>query len=282
MMIKPGYALRPLKGLRLDAYMGGLVIICVALALVAIFGPTLAPYAPEQSNILLSSESPSASHVFGTDRLGRDIFSRVLAGAQISFAAAFVIVAISIVLGTGLALAGAWIGGGFDRNLRKVLNVLFAVPGILVAVLAVAAFGTGFLAPVIALAIVYIPYVARVIYSAAKTERQRSYVEACSLSGLSALQINVRHILPNILPLVVSQATFNFGAAMIDFGAISFIGLGVQPPLADWGLLIEEGHSEVLRGDFALCLSAGGMLILSVVAFNLLGDRISYKMGGSK
>ena len=159
------------------------------------------------------------------------------------------------------------------------LNVLFAIPGILIAVLAVAVFGSGFWSPVIALSIVYIPYVARIVRSAAVQERSRAYVEAAQLAGISSLRINVFHILRNVMPIVLAQATFGFGAALIDFGAISFLGLGVQAPQAEWGLMVSEGRSEILNGDLQVSLSAGIAIVITVVAFNVLGERLTSRMG---
>jgi peptide/nickel transport system permease protein len=258
-----------------------LSVLCLGLLVLAVTGPLLAPFPADRTDILAAAQDPSAQHLLGTDALGRDILSRLLVGARLSFAAALLIVLVSSTLGTALALTGAWYDGLFDNILGKALNILFAVPSILIAVIAIAMFGAGFWAPVIALSIVYVPYVAKVIRSAAIQERQRAYVEACQLAGLSSWRINTRHILPNLLPIALAQATYGFGSALMDFGAISFIGLGVQPPTAEWGLMVSEGRSELLEGRYQLSLFAGLMIVITVIAFNLLGERLSNRLSAS-
>jgi peptide/nickel transport system permease protein len=159
---------------------------------------------------------------------------------------------------------------------------MFAVPGILVAVIASAVFGAGFWAPVVALALVYTPYAARVIRSAAVRERRMPYVEGLQLAGLSPVSINLRHILRNIWPLILAQATIAFGTALADFAAVSFIGLGVQPPAPEWGVMVADGRSEILDGAFQQSLVAGLCIVVTVVSFNLLGDRLSARFGGAR
>jgi peptide/nickel transport system permease protein len=259
-----------------------LSVVCGILALLAVFGPLLAPYPPAQTDILAAGQGPSGAHLLGTDSLGRDILSRLLAGARLSFAGPGIIVLVSSVLGTAVAVTSAWIGGAFDSAVKRVLNVVFAVPGILVAVLAVALFGRGFTALVIALSLIYTPYVARVVRSVAATERRRPYIEALQLAGLSGWRICTRHILRNVLPIVLAQATIGFGSALMDFGAMSFLGLGVQPPSAEWGLMVSDGRSEILDGALQQSLWAGSMIVVTVVCFNILGARISSKIGAKR
>jgi peptide/nickel transport system permease protein len=253
--------------------------ICGALILLAVFGPYLAPYPPEKTDILAASQGPSSSHLLGTDAVGHDILSRLLTGARLSFLGPGIIVAVSSTAGTVVAIAAAWYGGRIDALTKRVLNVMFAIPGVLVAVLAAAVFGAGFWAPVVALALVYIPYTARVVRSVAVSECRRPYVEALHLAGLTDWQICSRHILRNVAPIVLAQATIGFGSALMDFGAISFLGLGVQPPTSEWGLMVSDGRSEVLSGAFMQSLSAGMMIILTVVSFNVLGERLTSRVG---
>lgn len=254
-------------------------IVCVAILLLAVVGPLFAPYDPNATNILSASLGPSPQHWFGTDSLGRDIFSRILYGARLSLLAPTIIVVVSTALGVTLALAASWVGGWLDSLVNKTLNVLFAVPAILVAIVAVAAFGAGFWPPVIALSLIYTPYVSRVLKGAAAQERRRAYVEAFQLAGLSAWQINTRHILRNLQPLILAQATLNFGGALIDFGALSFIGLGVPAPTAEWGAMVSAGRSELLAGNPHQAIAAGVAIVVTVVAFNLLGERVSRRLG---
>jgi peptide/nickel transport system permease protein len=160
------------------------------------------------------------------------------------------------------------------------MDILFAFPGILLAVLAAAVFGAGLAAPTIALAIAYTPYIARVLRSAAIRERARDYISAAEVQGLSSLTICVRHLIPNLAELVVSQATLVFAWAMVDLAAISFLGLGVQAPTADWGVMVSTGETGVLQGYPLESLSAGICIVLVVVAVNLLGERIAAREEG--
>lgn len=256
--------------------------VCLLVALVAVLGTLLAPYPPDQTDVLNASLGPSADHWFGTDGLGRDIFSRAMAGARISFAGAGFIVLGSAFFGTTLAIFAAWNGGWVDRNLNRVLNVMFAVPGILVAVLASAVFGAGFWAPVIALTIVYVPFYARVVRSAAVRECKVPYIEGLELAGVSSWRICTRHVLRNVSPIVLAQATIAFGSALVDFAAVSFLGLGVQPPKAEWGLMVADGRTEILSGAPQQSLVAGACIVVTVVAFNVLGDRLSSRIGADR
>ncbi|MFD8627904.1 ABC transporter permease [Streptomyces hygroscopicus] len=252
------------------------------LVVLAVVGPWIAPYDPAATDVLAASQGPSGSHLFGTDSLGRDILSRALTGARLSFAGPAVIVLGSAGLGTLLALAAAWHGGWVDRMLNRMLTLLFAIPGVLVAVIAAAVFGAGFWAPVLALTLVYTPYVARVVRSVAVRQRQLPYVEALELAGLSTWRICGRHLLPNIAPIVLAQATIGFGSALVDFGAVSFLGLGIQPPEAEWGLMVADGRSEVLDGAVQQSMAAGLCIVISVVSFNVLGERLAQRFGGAR
>lgn len=265
-----------------DKLLIGSAVICALVALLAAFGASIAPYSPDQTDVLSASLGPSGQHWFGTDGIGRDIFSRAVHGARISFAGAGIIVLGSGLFGTALAVFSAWHGGWLDRALNRMLNVMFAVPGILVAVLASAVFGAGFWAPVIALTIVYVPFYARVVRSAAVRECAMPYIEGLQLAGLSSWRITTRHILRNVSPMVVAQATIAFGSALVDFAAVSFIGLGVQPPTSEWGLMVADGRAEILNGAPQQSLAAGLCIVVTVVAFNVLGDRLSARTGAQR
>ena len=255
--------------------------VCLLMALLALIGPLISPYDPYVTDILAASQPPSTVHWLGTDALGRDILSRILTGARLSLIGPTVIVLVSTTLGVLIALAASWIGGPFDKLVNGALNVMFAVPAILVAILAVAVVGPGFWPPVIALSLIYTPYVARVLKGAAAQQRRRAYVEAFQLAGLSPLQINIRHILPNLQPIILAQATLNFGTSLIEFGALSFLGLGVPAPTAEWGAMVSAGRSELLAGNPQQAAAAGTVIVLTVVAFTVLGERVSRRLGAT-
>jgi peptide/nickel transport system permease protein len=243
--------------------------------LVAVLAPWIAPHDPNQLNILAANEGPSASHLLGTDELGRDLLSRLIYGARLSLLGPALIVIIETVVGTSIAIFTAWMGGWFDTITSRVLDILFAFPGLIFAVLAVALFGPGLVAPVIALSIAYVPYDARVLRSVALRERNLPYIQACYVEGLPTRTITVRHLLPNILPFVLVQATLSYGYALVDLAAISYLGLGVAPPTPEWGLMVANGQASILTGHPQESLYAGLMIVVTVVAFNLLGDRLA-------
>jgi peptide/nickel transport system permease protein len=248
--------------------------VITAATLAAVLGPQLAPYPPNLPNLSLAWVSPSGGHLLGFDFQGRDVLSRLLDGAQTSMLGPLVVVAISITAGTLLAVTAAWRRGPVDTVISAGLDILFAFPGILLAVLAAAVFGAGLPAAALALSIAYMPYVARVLRGAALKERSQPYVAALEVQGATATAICLRHLVPNIAPLVVAQATILFGYAMVDLAAISFLGLGVQPPNANWGVMISENQVGIPQ-DYPLpALSAGLCIVAVVIAFNVLGERL--------
>jgi peptide/nickel transport system permease protein len=253
-------------------------VMVIALALLmALFGEALAPHDPNESDLNNAYLGPSPGHLLGYDGQGRDLFSRLLTGARTAIFGPAGVVAISLVAGVILAVAAAWRGGWLDSAISVTLDILFAFPGILLAVLAAAVFGPGLAAAALSLAVAYTPYVARVLRSAAVRERAREYIAACEVQGLSAWAICGRHLVPNVAPLIVAQGTLLFAYAMVDLAAVSFIGLGVQAPQADWGVMVGTGQPGVLQGYPAESLAAGLSIVVVVVAVNLLGERLAQR-----
>lgn len=256
--------------------------IVAAAVFLAVFGPLIRPHDPNFSQLEFQFVGPfkASGYLLGFDSQGRDLLSRLMVGARTSMLGPFLVVVMSMTLGTLVSITAAWRGGWVDSLLGTVMDILFAFPGILLAVLAAAVFGAGLAAPTIALAIAYTPYIARVLRSAAIRERARDYISAAEVQGLSSLTICVRHLIPNLAELVVSQATLVFAWAMVDLAAISFLGLGVQAPTADWGVMVSTGETGVLQGYPLESLSAGVCIVLVVVAVNLLGERIAARDEG--
>jgi peptide/nickel transport system permease protein len=259
---------------RRDPVLVASATVIVALVLVALLAPLLAPHDPSQSDILASNEGSSFAHPLGTDSVGRDILSRIIYGARLSLLGPALVVAAATVGGVAVALVSALHGGRVDGLASRVLDILFAFPGLIFAILAVAMFGTGLVAPVVALSIAYLPYIARVLRSAAIKERSLPYVAALHVGGMSPTQICTRHLLPNLLPYVFVQAALSFGYALVDLSALSYLGLGVQPPSAEWGRMVADGQSAILNGQPQASLFAGLAIVLTVIAFNLLADRL--------
>jgi len=265
------------RGGRVDWVAATCAAFIVLIVLVAVTAPVIAPHDPNQLDILQSFEGPSAEHPLGTDSLGRDLLSRLMYGARLSLVGPALIVVIATVAGTAVAIAAAWFGGWFDGVASRVLDILFAFPGIIFAVLAVALFGPGLVAPVIALSIAYVPYFGRVLRSVALRERQLPYISACYVAGLPTRRITLGHLLPNIMPFVLVQATLSFGYALVDLAAVSYLGLGVAPPTAEWGLMVANGQASILMGHPQESLYAGLLIVATVVAVNLLGDRLALR-----
>jgi peptide/nickel transport system permease protein len=248
--------------------------VIAAATLAALFGSLLAPYSPVLTNLSLAWVGPDGGHLLGFDGQGRDVLSRLLAGAATSMLGPLGVVIGAMTAGTLLAVVAAWRRGAVDAVISSGLDILFAFPGILLAVLAAAVFGAGLPAAATALAVAYTPYVARVLRGAALKERGQPYVAALEVQGVSAPGICLRHLVPNMLPLVIAQATIMFGWAMVDLAAISFLGLGVQPPNPDWGVMISENQTGIPQGYPLPALAAGICIVVVVVAFNVLGERL--------
>ena len=249
------------------------IVIAIA-TFVALFGPLLAPYPPNLPDLSLAWVGPTGGHLLGFDFQGRDVLSRLLAGAQTAILGPLAVVIVSMTAGTLIAVTAAWRRGVTDSVISSGLDILFAFPGILLAVLAAAVFGAGLAAASIALSIAYMPYVARVLRGAALKERSQPYVAALEVQGASATSICLRHLVPNIAPLIVAQATILFGYAMVDLAAISFLGLGVQPPNPNWGVMISENQFGILQGYPLPALAAGVCIVTVVIAVNVLGERL--------
>jgi peptide/nickel transport system permease protein len=266
---------RGIPGLRGTGVVGHLAaLVIVAAAVVAVVGPWIAPHDPDHIDLSGAFAGSSPEHLLGLDSQGRDIVSRLLVGARAALLGPLVVVVLSVVIGAALAVLSAWRGGLVDQSVSAVLDVLFAFPGILIAVLVAAVFGPSLTTAALALSIAYTPYIARVIRGAAVKERGLPYIASLEVQGQPSLRICLRHLVPNVLPLIVAQATIVFGYAMVDLAAISFIGLGVQPPDTDWGLMVAGGQAGVLQGYVAEAFAAGLCIVIVVVAFNLLGERL--------
>jgi peptide/nickel transport system permease protein len=162
-----------------------------------------------------------------------------------------------------------------DATVSRFLDMLFAFPGVLLAILAIAMFGAGLPAAIVALGLAHLPYIARVTRAAALRERELPYVDALRVHGFSSFEICWRHLLPNLAPLIIAQATVSFGYVMVDLAAISFLGLGVQPPSADWGVMVASGEPAILAGHPQQSLYAGILIVITVCAFTILGERLA-------
>lgn len=256
------------------------IVILILLALGAALAPWVSPQGPTESDFMNTYGSMGSGSVLGTDGSGRDILSRLLHGGRISLVAPAIIVLLAGVLGTALGIASAVTGGIVDRVISRVLDIGFAFPGMLLAILAVTMFGAGVTPVVIALAIAYIPFIGRMVRNIAVNEMALPYVDALLNVGQSRWLLALRHVLPAVLPTAMAQITVSYGYAMVDLAAMSFLGMGVQPPTADWGLMVSEGQKGIIQGHWEESITAGILIVISVAAVSLIGDRLADRVGG--
>ncbi len=250
-------------------------VVIAVLAMVAVFAPLIAPHDPNALDLLHPFAGPSPAHPLGTDDTGRDLLSRLIVGSRTSLLGPLLVVLLSVSLAVPLAIASAWRKGPVDATASRFLDLLFAFPGVLLAILAIAMFGAGLPAAIVALGLAHLPYIARVTRAAALRERELPYVDALRVHGFSGFEICWRHLLPNLAPLIIAQATVSFGYVMVDLAAISFLGLGVQPPSADWGVMVASGEPAILAGHPQQSLYAGILIVITVCAFTILGERLA-------
>ncbi|CAH0189511.1 glutathione ABC transporter permease [bacteria symbiont BFo1 of Frankliniella occidentalis] len=249
-------------------------VFVLLLILVAIFAPLLAPFDAENYfDYDRLNEGPSMMHWFGVDALGRDIFSRVLLGSRLSLVAGFFSVAVGAVTGTLLGLLAGYYEGWWDRIIMRICDVLFAFPGILLAIAVVAVLGNGMSNVILAVAIFSIPAFARLVRGNTLVLKHLTYIESARSIGASDLTIILRHILPGTLSSIVVYFTMRIGTSIISAASLSFLGLGAQPPTPEWGAMLNEAQADmVLAPHVAIFPSLA--IFLTVLAFNLLGDGL--------
>lgn len=249
------------------------VIIFVGIVICAIFAPLLAPHNPNTIDLLNPYTGPSASHPFGQDSAGRDILSRLLYGARLTLLGPTIVVGIACVLGVPLGMIAAYRGGVADGIISRSFDLVFAFPALLLAIVVVATFGASFSTAVVAVAITYVPLMGRVVRSAALVERGKPYVDLCRLQGYPTRRVLLTHIMPNISRVIISQMTLYFGYSLLDLSALSFIGLGAQPPQIDWGGMLEDAYQGVFQSTSGIIFPAVAIVLL-VVSLNFVGDWV--------
>ena len=253
------------------AVVGLIILLPIVIATVAPW--LLTAFDPNAQDLSQSLRFPGAEHFLGTDKLGRDVWARIVFGAQPTLLGAVVVVVISGFVGVPLGLVAGYYGGKVDALIMRVLDALLAFPALLLAILVVATFGRGLGTVVIALGVIYVPAMARLIRSVTLVQRTLTYVDAGRALGFSDGRILFRHILPNLVAAVVVQSTIDLAYAILDIAALSFLGLGQQPPDPDWGSMLADGRAYLLQNAWP-ALSAGFAIMLAVISFNLVGDGL--------
>ena len=245
------------------------VLICAA-----ILGPALVPYDPLASNAAMALQPPSAAHWFGTDNLGRDVFSRVIVATRLDLAISVAAVALSFAIGSVLgSIAGYW-GGWIDAVLNRFFDTIMAFPLFVLAMGIVAALGNTVENIVYATAVINIPFYARLVRAEVNIRREAGFALAAKLSGNSDIRVLAFHIFPNALPPMMVQVSLNLGWAILNAAGLSFIGLGVRPPTAEWGIMVAEGANFIVSGEWWLAFFPGLALMFAVFTFNLMGDGL--------
>ena len=249
------------------------MIITVIVVLTAALAPMIAPYDPLKLSIPERLKPPSDAHIMGTDHMGRDIFSRVVFGAQISLQVGVVAVALGTIVGLIAGAAAGYIGKRTDTIIMGVMDAIYAFPAILLALVLVAVFGASLVTVMTAIAIVRIPIFARTVRGSVLAEREKEYIEAARCIGQNPVWILFRHILPNTLaPLIVVTTTY-FATAIVVEASLSFLGLGVPPPAASWGVMLNDGR-KYMEAYPHVVIFPGAAISLTVLGFNLLGDGL--------
>jgi peptide/nickel transport system permease protein len=270
---RPGLVRRILRSplFRNRAAIVGLAILIPLLLMT--FLPFLLAGDPNAQNLSQSLQRPSAEHILGTDKLGRDVWARIVYGAAPTLLGAMVVITISGVIGIPLGLVAGFYGGRTDTIIMRILDALLAFPALLLAILVVATFGRGLTTVVIALGVIYVPAMARLVRSVTLVHARLAYVDAGRALGYSDKRIMLRHILPNLVAAVVVQSTIDLAYAILDIAALSFLGLGQQPPDPDWGSMLADARSYLLQNPWP-AISSGVAIMLAVVSVNLVGDGL--------
>lgn len=243
------------------------------VTVMALFAPVIAPYRYDAQDAAAVLQPPSAKHLLGTDELGRDVFSRLVYGARVSLSVVVQVELLEVLIGMTLGLLAGYFRGRWDVLIMRFTDMMFAFPDILLAILIVAILGPGLHNVFIALALTGWPSLARVVRSQTLSLREREFVEAARAIGLSHTRIIVRHILPNLLPTIVVAVTVDSAGVVLAESALSFLGLGAQPPLPSWGRMIDDAR-QLLRSEPLLLVYPAVLLSLTVMALNFLGDAL--------
>jgi peptide/nickel transport system permease protein len=256
---------------------GACFVVVAAVAVMAVFGTLIAPQNPYTQNLTTVLAGPSGTHWLGTDSLGRDVFSRLIAGARTAVLGPLVIAGGSLVIGNLLGLWAGYRGGLVDTVVMRWVDLMWSVPGLLVIIVVAGATGGGYWLSVVLLLVLTIPFDARVVRAATLEQVPRPYVEAARVLGVRDWRIMVFHIWPNVSPVAVANAFLNFAGSVGFIAALSFLGLGVAPGTPDWGLMLAEGETDLFANPVAV-LAPAAMIVIIATAMNLIGDWLHERL----
>jgi peptide/nickel transport system permease protein len=248
-------------------------VVVIVIVLMGVLAPLAAPYGPNQTDLANALTPASAQHWLGTDKQGRDILSRIIWGTRPALLSALLVIGLSGLLGVPLAVLGGFFGGAADAIINRAWDVVLSIPPLLLAFVTATLFGGGIVNAVASLSIAYAPLIARVVRALVLREREMTYVESAGAIGASTPRILGGHLLPNILTPIVVQSSVNLAYAILDLSALSYLGLGIQPPTADWGAMLSSGREYLLISP-NVALASGIAIMVTVVAFNLFSDGL--------
>ena len=248
-------------------------VLAAALILCSFFSERLTPYDPYLQDLTIAKQAPSAEHLLGTDRYGRDMLSRVVAGSRASVFSTLLLVAVTAILGTAVGVLCGWVGGMTDTVLMRVSDVFLAFPGLVFALAVAGTLGGGLQNAMIALAAISWPKYARIARSQTLSQKETQWMKAVRLSGSGTGKIILKHILPNILGPILVTSVLDIGTMMMELAALSFLGLGAKPPIPEWGSMMSDTRSLMTTSPW-ITFSPGIAIFISVMIFNLLGDTI--------
>ena len=261
------------RGLRQNRVLAIGLVMALVIVVVGLLAPLLAPYAPDATHPLSTLQPPSSAHWFGTDQLGRDLYSRVLAGARISPVIAFLVLALSCAGGIPLGVAAGYYGGKIDEIIMRITDVFLAFPALLLALALAAVLPPSLGSVTLAVSITWWPWYTRLVRGQAASVSGRPFVEGAKASGVSDLRILFRHVLPNSLTPLIVQISLDVSAVILTVSALSFLGLGAQDPTPEWGLMVSQGQLY-FPAQWWLVTFPGLAIVMTAVAFNLLGDGL--------
>ena len=248
-------------------------VLAATLILCSFFSEHLTPYDPYLQDLTIAKQAPSAEHLLGTDRYGRDMLSRVIAGSRASIFSTLLLVAVTAILGTAVGVLCGWVGGMMDTVLMRVSDVFLAFPGLVFALAVAGTLGGGLQNAMIALAAISWPKYARIARSQTLSQKETQWMKAVRLSGSGTGKIILKHILPNILGPILVTSVLDIGTMMMELAALSFLGLGAKPPIPEWGSMMSDTRSLMTTSPW-ITFSPGIAIFISVMIFNLLGDTI--------
>jgi peptide/nickel transport system permease protein len=251
------------------------VLMTLLWIAVALLAPWIAPYSPTQGDAALAQGSPSLSHLFGLDKYGRDILTRVVYGSRYDLCIAVTVVGCSLIVGTLIGSISGFLGGKTDNLIMRVMDMLLAFPSFVLALVFVAVFHPTLMILMIALSIRFIPMYARLVRGEMFVERVKEYAVAAQAIGSAQTRLVFRHLLPNSLSPLITQSTTNISWAVLNTAGLSFLGVGIQPPTPEWGVMISEGSPFIVSGQWWMSFFPGAALILMTAGFILLGDGLS-------